>query len=118
MSVIVKDMEMPKSCIWRDGRCPLLGDDDGCKLQDCQEEWTWEDQYKGCPLSEAYEGDDPRADVYYLAEEIGIHQLYSLVVALRGEPEPCKDAVNPCTVCQEFDCYGCKFKRTSERESQ
>lgn len=38
--------------------------------------------------------DDPRADVYYLAEKIGIHQLYALVVELRGEPEPCVDAVN------------------------
>ena len=55
MSVIIKGMEMPKSCIWRDGMCPLLGDDDGCKLQDCQEEWTWEDQYKGCPLVEVPE---------------------------------------------------------------
>ena len=52
MSVLIKDMEMPKSCLWRDGKCPLLGDDDGCKLQDCQEEWTWQDQYKGCPLSD------------------------------------------------------------------
>ena len=37
---------------------------------------------------------DPRADVYYLAEKIGIHQLYALVVALRGEPEPCEDCVS------------------------
>ena len=21
---------------------------------------------------------------------------------------------NPCTVCQEFDCTGCKFRRTNE----
>ena len=53
MSVLIKDMEMPKSCTWRDGRCPLLGDDNDCKLQDCQEWWTWQDQYKGCPLSDA-----------------------------------------------------------------
>jgi len=51
MSVLIKGMEKPKSCTWRDGRCPLLCDDD-CKLQDCQEEWTWQDQYKGCPLSD------------------------------------------------------------------
>ena len=38
--------------------------------------------------------DDPRADVYYLAEKIGIHRLYALVVELRGEPEPCEDAVD------------------------
>ena len=37
---------------------------------------------------------DPRADVYYLAEKIGIHQLYALVVELRGEPESCGDAVS------------------------
>ena len=55
MSILINGMEMPKSCIWRDGKCPLLGDDDNCKLQDCQEDWTWEDQYKGCPLSEAPE---------------------------------------------------------------
>lgn len=53
MSVLIKGMEKPKSCTWWDGRCPLLGDDDDCKLQDCQEEWTWQDQYKGCPLSDA-----------------------------------------------------------------
>ena len=29
--------------------------------------------------------DDPRADVYYLSEKIGIHRLYALVVELRGE---------------------------------
>ena len=22
--------------------------------------------------------------------------------------------VNPCTICQEFDCYGCKFRRTAD----
>ena len=38
--------------------------------------------------------DDPRADVYYLAEKIGIHRLYALVVELRGEPDPCEDAVS------------------------
>ena len=39
--------------------------------------------------------DDPRAVIYYLAEKIGIHRLYELVVALRGEPEqrwiPCSE---------------------------
>ena len=38
--------------------------------------------------------EDPRADVYYLAEKIGIHRLYALVVELRGEPKPCEDAVS------------------------
>ena len=38
--------------------------------------------------------DDPRADVYYLAEKIGINRLYTLVVALRGEPESCEDTIS------------------------
>lgn len=46
--------------------------------------------------------DDPRADIYYLAEKIGIHRLYELVVELRGEPEPCEDAVPRTSV--EYIC--------------
>ena len=38
--------------------------------------------------------DDPMADIYYLAEKIGIHRLYALVVELRGEPEPCEDTIS------------------------
>lgn len=30
---------------------------------------------------------DPRQAIYYLAEKIGIHRLYALVVQLRGEPD-------------------------------
>ena len=48
--------------------------------------------------------DDPRADVYYLAEKIGIHQLYALVVQLRGEPEPCEDAVSRAEVLRMINC--------------
>jgi len=36
---------------------------------------------------------DPRPDIYYLAEKIGIHRLYALVVQLRGEPESCIDTI-------------------------
>ena len=46
------------------------------------------------PSAEPEPCDDPRADIYYLAEKIGIHRLYALVVELRGEPDPCKDAVS------------------------
>ena len=46
--------------------------------------------------------DDPRADIYYLAEKIGIHRLYALVVELRGEPEPCEDAVSRADVEHEI----------------
>ena len=73
MSVLIKGMEKPKSCTWWDGRCPLLGDDDDCKLQDCQEEWTWQDQYKGCPLSDAPDTNVDtisRQDVLALAKDV------------------------------------------------
>ena len=46
------------------------------------------------PSAQTEPCDDPMADVYYLAEKIGIHQLYALVVALRGEPDPCENAVS------------------------
>ena len=57
--------------------------------------------------------DDPRADVYYLAEKIGIHRLYALVVELRGEPEMCEDQaarrlndlifdINPAEICSQI----------------
>ena len=36
---------------------------------------------------------DPRPDIYYLAEKIGIHRLYALVIQLRGEPELCEDSI-------------------------
>ncbi len=49
--------------------------------------------------------DDPRADVYYLAEKIGIHRLYALVVALRGEPEPQEDAVSRADVVDMLEMY-------------
>lgn len=58
--------------------------------------------------------DDPRADVYYLAEKIGIHRLYALVVELRGEPELCEDQaarhlndlifdINPAEICNQIE---------------
>ena len=56
MSVIIKDMKKPSNCIWTEEcvgyKCPLLNDEDCCNLQDCKEEWTWADQYAGCPLVE------------------------------------------------------------------
>lgn len=47
--------------------------------------------------------DDPRADVYYLAEKIGINRLYALVVELRGEPESCDDAVSRQAAIDKLD---------------
>lgn len=58
------------------------------------------------PTIEPEPCDDPRADVYYLAEKIGIHRLYALVVELRGEPEPCEDAVSREAVSEWLKQYG------------
>ena len=55
-------------------------------LMKAYEQWRKDAQPEPC--------DDPRADVYYLAEKIGIHRLYALVVELRGEQKPCEDAVS------------------------
>lgn len=61
MSVLIKDMEKPKSCCTViDGEfeyCPFLNTDDDCvlllKKGIC--EGTWEEQYSKCPLIEATE---------------------------------------------------------------
>ena len=61
MSVLIKDMEKPKSCYAIiDGEfkyCPFVNTDDDCVLQlekgIC--EGTWADQYSKCPLIEASE---------------------------------------------------------------
>lgn len=44
--------------------------------------------YCSCAERKPDEGEeyDPRPDIYYLAEKIGIHRLYALVTQLRGEP--------------------------------
>ena len=59
-----------------------------------EEKVAYKRQIDTLPSAQPEPCDDPRADVYYLAEEIGIHRLYALVVELRGEPEPCEDAVS------------------------
>ena len=66
------------------------------------------ERLKKLPSAQPEPCDDPRADVYYLAEKIGIHRLYALVVELRGEPEPCEDAVSRAAAIK---C--CTFGRTS-----
>ena len=56
MSVLIKGMKKPILCEHMENgkvhRCPLLDNEDCCKLQDCEDSWTWEDQYAGCPLVE------------------------------------------------------------------
>lgn len=55
---------------------------------------------------------DPKPDIYYLAEKIGIHRLYALVVQLRGEPEPCEDVISRQTTADEI---GKRAERCAER---
>lgn len=56
MSVIVRGIKKPNGCDNEQYRCPFLDDTDDCKLQDCDPDWSWEEQYKGCPLIEIPEG--------------------------------------------------------------
>lgn len=73
MSVLIKDMEKPKSCYAViDGEfeyCPFVNTDDDCVLQlkkgIC--EGTWEEQYSKCPLVETPE---PCEDAVSRAEAI------------------------------------------------
>lgn len=54
-----------------------------------------------------------------LREYVAEHSLWSLwsggvLEALEAvEALPSAQPESPCTVCQEFDCYGCKFRRTT-----
>lgn len=45
--------------------------------------------------------------------ELGARNQYDAdVLALETVPSTQPEQFNPCTVCQEFDCTGCKFRRT------
>ena len=35
------------------------------------------------------------------------------VEQIKALPSAEPEQINPCTICQEFDCYGCKFRRTT-----
>jgi len=63
--------------------------------------------------------DDPRADVYYLAEKIGINRLYTLVVALRGEPESCEDTISRQAAIDALDvlCQEHRYKIPGKSET-
>lgn len=112
MAVLIKNMEMPDSCVECDFCGGMIMPDemyvcdfptDEAHGKDISENIENDTKPSWCPLclSEPCE-DDPRADVYYLAEKIGIHQLYALVVQLRGEPEPCEDAVSRAELLSAF----------------
>lgn len=108
MSVIVKGMKMPGSCEWMDDkynvhRCPILGDDDDCKLQDCKEDWTWQEQYAGCPLVElpekhgrlidervAYDKIAEQEGGYYMdmdGVDMGLQETPTIIEAEGGEDD-------------------------------
>jgi hypothetical protein len=88
MSILIKDMEKPKSCYAViDGEseyCPFVNTDDDCvlllKKGTC--EGTWADQYSKCPLIEA--------------------------------PEPCKDAVSRQYILDAFAEYIEEYKEVDE----
>lgn len=62
---------------------------------------TWYHQNKN---GEMVHGANDKKQAWYKADDI-YHVLDTLPSA---QPEQ----FNPCTVCQEFDCTGCKFRRT------
>lgn len=39
-------------------------------------------------------------------------KIYQVINWLSELPPEQPEQFNPCTVCQEFDCTGCKFRRT------
>ena len=39
----------------------------------------------------------------------------TIVKRFEALPSEQPEQFNPCTVCQEFDCTGCKFRRTEGR---
>ena len=61
MSIIIPNMDKPKSCHPEKGRskryCPFVNDECDCTLQEFIWE-TWEQQYENCPLIEVKEGGD------------------------------------------------------------
>lgn len=95
------DIPMPEHCY----DCPCHDGESGfCQITGKS---YYDEIPRSCPLvelpsvqpelfgnSKQLDGEyDPRPDIYYLAEKIGIHRLYALVVQLRGEPESCIDTI-------------------------
>lgn len=48
MSVLIKDMELPKHCL----DCPMCDNNDDCTLQEGKRFDTWGEQMNSCPLIE------------------------------------------------------------------
>ena len=49
-------------------------------------------------------------DRYYKYDRFA--KIEELVWAIEALPSAQPEQFNPCTVCQEFDCSGCKFRRS------
>ena len=44
--------------------------------------------------------------------QLGEGALVAVKEGIEGLPSVEPEPINPCTICQEFDCTGCKFRRT------
>ena len=49
-----------------------------------------------------------------MCDEISNEAYKKLTIYLDELLSALPEQFNPCTVCQEFDCTGCKFRRTNE----
>ena len=68
---------------------------------DAVESVDWYHQNKN---GEMVLGASDEEEAWYKAEDI--------YKAIESVPSAQPEQFNPCTVCQEFDCTGCKFRRT------
>ena len=93
MSVLIKDMEKPKSCyVVIDGEveyCPFVNTNDDCVLQlekgIC--EGTWEEQYGKCPLVEAPEPCEDAVSRNWIRQDISdsLNQMTKIGIAVDSE---------------------------------
>ena len=77
------------------------------------------DKLKAVPPAEPEQPTEIQEILKYIDEElypivapdnwIIYSELHDMISELSTQPEQ----INPCTICQEFDCYGCKFRRTT-----
>lgn len=77
------------------------------------------EQIKALPSAQPEQSTEIQDILTYLDEEVHpivapdnwkiYSELRDMISELSAQPEQ----INPCTICQEFDCYGCKFRRTT-----
>ena len=64
-----------------------------------------------CDLIDRQKAIDAYGD-WYVEEGTEVGFIGTVKQLLEGLPPAQPEPINPCTVCQEFDCTGCKFRRT------